>query len=53
MNIAKFVARTTLNNLLSVKLLKSLGFELVGTEKVSFYKDEKDNEIAFDDGYLN
>lgn len=50
MNITKFVTRTALNNLLSVKLLKSLGFELVGTEKVSFYKDEKGNEIAFDGG---
>ena len=50
MNITKFVARTALNNLLSLKLLKSLGFELVGTEKVSFYKDENGNDIVFDGG---
>ena len=50
MNITKFVARTALNNLPSVKLLKSLGFELVGTEKVSFYKDEDGRDIIFDGG---
>ena len=50
MNITKFVARTALNNLPSVKLLKSLGFELVDTEKVSFYKDEEGKDILFDGG---
>lgn len=50
MNITKFVARTALNNLPSVKLLKSLGFELVDTEKVSFYKDEEGKDIFFDGG---
>ena len=50
MNITKFVARTALNNLPSVKLLKSLGFELVDTEKVSFYKDEDGKDIFFDGG---
>lgn len=49
-NITKFVARTALNNLPSVKLLESLGFELVDTEKVSFYKDEKGKDIFFDGG---
>ena len=37
-------------NLPSVKLLKSLGFELVDTEKVSFYKDDEGNDIIFDGG---
>lgn len=50
MNITKFVARTALNNLPSVKLLKSLGFELVDTEKVSFYKDREGNDIIFNGG---
>lgn len=50
MDITKFVARTALNNLPSVKLLKSLGFELVDTEKVSFYKDEEGKDIVFDGG---
>lgn len=49
-NITRFVARTALNNLPSVKLLKSLGFELVDTEKVSFYKDDEGNDIIFDGG---
>ena len=50
MNISKFVTRTALNNLPSVKLLKSLGFELIDTEKVSFYKDDEGNDIIFDGG---
>jgi len=50
MNITKFVARTALNNLPSVKLLKSLGFELMDTEKVSFYKDGDGKDIIFDGG---
>lgn len=50
MNITKFVTRTALNNLPSVKLLKSLGFELIDTEKVSFYKDDEGNDIIFDGG---
>lgn len=50
LHITRFVARTALNNLPSVKLLKSLGFELVDTEKVSFYKDDKGNDIIFDGG---
>ena len=48
--ITKFTAGTALNNEPSVALLKSLGFELVGTEKVSFYKDEEGNDIVFDGG---
>jgi len=50
LNITRFVARTALNNLPSVRLLKALGFELVGEEKVSFYKDNEGNDVVFDGG---
>ena len=39
-----------MNNTPSVSLLKSLGFELIGTEKVSFYKDAQGNDIVFEGG---
>lgn len=45
-----FSAGTALNNTPSVKLLTALGFKLVGTEKVSFYKDEQGRDIVFDGG---
>ncbi len=43
-------AGTAINNIPSVSLLKSLGFAQVGTEKVSFYKDSKGNDMVFDGG---
>ena len=43
-------ARTALDNTPSVNLLKSVGFKLTGTEKVSFYKDSLGNDIVFDGG---
>ena len=46
----RFVAGTALKNLPSVKLLTSLGFRKIGEEKVSFYKDEKGENIYFDGG---
>lgn len=46
----RFVAGTAFNNLPSVRLLDSLGFQKVGEEKVSFYKDEKGEDIYFDGG---
>ena len=49
-NIKKFIARTAINNKPSVALLKSLGFKIVDKEKVSFYKDEKENDIIFEGG---
>ena len=49
-NIKKFIARTAINNKPSVALLKSLGFKMVDKEKVSFYKDEKENDIIFEGG---
>ena len=48
--IKKLTAGTAINNTPSVSLLKSLGFELIETEKVSFYKDEHGNDIFFEGG---
>lgn len=50
MGITRFCAGTAINNLPSVRLLKSLGFEQVGEEKVSFYKDASGRDIVFDGG---
>lgn len=50
LGITSFSAGTALNNKPSVSLLKSLGFKQTGTEKVSFYKDPKGNDIVFDGG---
>lgn len=46
----KITVGTALKNIPSVRLLKSLGFEQVGEEKVSFYQDEEGNDIVFDGG---
>lgn len=46
----RFVVGTALNNLPSVKLLASLGFRKIREEKVSFYKDDKGEDIYFDGG---
>lgn len=48
LGIKRLTAGTVINNTLSVALLKSLGFELVETEKVSFYKDADGNDIVFE-----
>ena len=50
LGITRFTAGTGLGNTPSVSLLKSLGFELIGTEKVSFYKDVYGNDIVFEGG---
>lgn len=50
LGITRFTAGTAINNIPSVALLKSLGFEQVGSEKVSFYKDAQGNDIVFDGG---
>lgn len=50
LGITRLSAGTAINNRPSVSLLKSLGFKQVGTEKVSFYKDEEGNDIVFDGG---
>ena len=51
--IAKWAANnagTAINNGPSAALLKSLGFRQTGTETISFYKDDKGNDIVFDGG---
>ena len=45
-----FTAGTALNNTPSVRLLTTLGFQLVGTEQVSFYKDAQGRDIVFEGG---
>lgn len=50
LGITKFIAGTAINNTPSVALLKSLGFTLVGTEPVSFYKDKNGVDIVFEGG---
>ena len=50
LGITKFTAGTAINNIPSVALLKSLGFKLVGTENVSFYKDAQGKDIVFEGG---
>jgi RimJ/RimL family protein N-acetyltransferase len=50
LGITKFTAGTALDNIPSVALLKSLGFTLIATEKVSFYKDAVGYDIVFDGG---
>ena len=50
LGITKFTAGTAINNTPSVSLLKTLGFELIETENVSFYKDEQGNDIVFEGG---
>lgn len=50
LGIAKFTVGTGLSNTPSVALLKALGFELIGTENVSFYKDAQGNDIVFEGG---
>ena len=50
LGITKFTAGTAINNTPSVSLLNTLGFELIGTENVSFYKDAQGNDIVFQGG---
>lgn len=50
LGITKFTAGTAINNTPSVSLLKSLGFVLIETEDVSFYKDDQGNDIVFEGG---
>ena len=46
----KLLAGTAIKNLPSVGLLNSLGFELTGTERISFHKDNEGNDIYFEGG---
>ena len=47
---SRVMAQTALKNIPSVKLLLSLGFKQIGTKEVSFFQDERGNDITFDDG---
>ncbi len=50
LGITKFTAGTAIQNIPSVSLLKSLGFQLIGTEDVSFYQNAQGNDIVFEGG---
>lgn len=45
--IKEFTSGTAIDNLPSVKLLESLGFECISREEVSFHKDENGQDIIF------
>lgn len=47
---AVITAGTAIENIPSIRLLQSLGFHQIGTERVSFYRDNKGNAIYFDGG---
>lgn len=46
----KIFAGTAIKNFPSVGLLKSVGFQLVGTEELSLHKDAEGNDIFFEGG---
>lgn len=48
--VKRFTAGTAIKNVPSRNLLISLGFEQIGTEKISFYKDDLGNDIYFEGG---
>lgn len=48
--VKRFTAGTAIKNIPSVRLLNSLGFQQIGMEKVSFYKDDFGNDIFFEGG---
>ena len=50
LGIKRLTAGTAINNTPSVSFLKSLGFELIETEKMSFYKAADGSDIWFDGG---
>lgn len=50
LGIQRLTAGTALHNTPSVALLQALGFALIGTERVSFYKDAAGRDIVFDGG---
>ena len=45
-------AGTALRNIPSFEFLTSCGFFLMGTQQMSFYKDEQGNDIYFEGGYF-
>ena len=51
-NVKSFSSGTALENIASLRLLEKLGLVLRETEKRSFHKDEKGNDIVFEGGVL-
>lgn len=47
---AVITAGTAIENIPSVRLMQSLGFHQIGTEKVSFYNDSEGKPVYFDGG---
>lgn len=47
---AVITAGTALKNIPSINLLRSVGFRQIGTERLSFYKDDAGQDIWFDGG---
>lgn len=50
MGVSTLTAGTALKNIPSLRLLEALGFKQIGTEQVSFYKDDSGKDIYFDGG---
>lgn len=50
LGIKRFTVGTAIENLPSVRLLISLGFQQIGLEQISFYKDSEGKDIVFDGG---
>lgn len=50
LGITKLTAGTAFRNLPSLALLRRLGFRLVGSERLSFRKDEEGSDLFFDGG---
>ena len=48
--ITELSAGTAIRNTPSIRLLSALGFQQIGTEQVSFYKDEKGEDLYFEGG---
>ncbi|MBQ8356569.1 MAG: GNAT family N-acetyltransferase [Clostridia bacterium] len=48
--VAAFTAGTALENIPSCRLLRKLGFTLQKTERLSFHKDDRSNDITFEGG---
>ena len=48
--ITELSVRTAINNTPSIRLISALEFQQIGTEQVSFYKNEKGEDIYFEGG---
>lgn len=50
MGVKRLTVGTAMNNTPSINLLRSLGFEQIGTEQISFYQDDAGKDIYFEGG---